>query len=137
MEGKVKWFSEEKGFGFITGHDGIDRYVGARDIKGATLPNNGSLVEFEHTEAAKGPKAINVQIKEKGEGIQNERVTCPSCNKTMIPRLYGNPPKESRCPFCGNVYKKFPLSTGELIILITFIVGLLIFFLLVIDRILN
>ena len=50
MKGKVKWFSRERGFGFITGEDGIDRFFNVQAIKGSELPNYGDVVEFEHQE---------------------------------------------------------------------------------------
>lgn len=125
MEGKVKWFSKEKGFGFIVGNDGIERFFGVRNIKGVNLPNNGDFVTFESAEGKKGPKALNITIIKKGESSSDERETCSSCGKKMIPRIITGPPlvhgqggwtpvpKKSVCPFCGNLHKKFPPSTGE------------------------
>ena len=127
MEGKVKWFSEQKGFGFIVGNDGIERFFRVRDIKGVDLPNNGALVEFESAEGKKGPKAINIVITSKGESRSDERISCRSCGKKMIPRIITGPPlvhgqgswtpvpKKSVCPFCGSLHQKFPPSAGEMI----------------------
>ena len=61
--GKVKWFNDSKGFGFITSEDGVDAFVHHGDIQGEgykTL-NEGDDVEFEMTEGPKGPKALNVR----------------------------------------------------------------------------
>jgi len=110
MKGKVKWFSREKGFGFITGEDGIDRFFNVQSIKGSELPNYGDIVEFEHQEGKKGPRATNVVIIEKSEHNQkDDRVICPHCGKKMVPRLitYQGSIKKSVCPFCGGTYKDF------------------------------
>lgn len=63
MYGKVKWFNQEKGYGFVVG-DGEeeDRYFNVRMIKGAELPSNGDIVEFEPTEGPKGLRAAQVKI---------------------------------------------------------------------------
>lgn len=61
--GTVKWFNNEKGFGFITSEDGTDAFVHHSDIQGdgfKTL-DEGDSVEFEMTQGAKGPKAVNVR----------------------------------------------------------------------------
>jgi CspA family cold shock protein len=58
--GKVKWFNENKGFGFILQEDGgQDIFVHYSEIKqdGFRTLNEGELVEFELTESAKGPQA--------------------------------------------------------------------------------
>ena len=61
--GKVKWFNDSKGFGFITADDGTDVFVHHSDIQGAGFKSlaEGDSVEFEITEGPKGPKAANVQ----------------------------------------------------------------------------
>ncbi len=61
--GKVKWFNESKGFGFITGDDGKDVFVHYSDLAGEgfrTLAEDDA-VEFEVAEGDRGPKAINVK----------------------------------------------------------------------------
>ena len=60
--GKVKWFNEAKGYGFLTVEDGKDVFVHYSAISGdgfRTL-NEGDEVEFEITEGPKGPQAVNV-----------------------------------------------------------------------------
>jgi CspA family cold shock protein len=60
--GKVKWFSAEKGFGFIEREDGSDVFVhfSAIDMDGFKTLEEGTEVEFEVVEGVKGPQAANV-----------------------------------------------------------------------------
>ncbi|MBI5378567.1 MAG: cold-shock protein [Nitrospirae bacterium] len=62
MKGKVKWFNESKGFGFITAETGKDVFVHFTAIQdnGFKTLSEGQEVEFEITEGPKGPQASNV-----------------------------------------------------------------------------
>jgi cold shock protein len=60
--GTVKWFSQEKGYGFITGEDGRDVFVHHTSIEGEGFRTlaDGERVEFEVMEEPRGVKAVNV-----------------------------------------------------------------------------
>ena len=61
--GKVAWFNDSKGFGFITPDVGDkDVFVHYSKIagKGHRTLNDGDVVEFEVEQAEKGPQAVNV-----------------------------------------------------------------------------
>jgi CspA family cold shock protein len=60
--GTVKWFSDEKGYGFITPDDGSkDLFVHQTALaNGYSLPE-GAKVTFDAEEGDKGPRAVNVQ----------------------------------------------------------------------------
>jgi len=60
--GKVKWFNESKGFGFITGDNGKDVFAHYSAIAGdgfKTL-NEGDAVSYEVVDGDKGPRAQNI-----------------------------------------------------------------------------
>jgi cold shock protein len=62
--GVVKWFSDEKGFGFITPDDGAkDLFVHHTSIQsdGYRSLAEGAKVEYESEQGDKGPKAVNVR----------------------------------------------------------------------------
>lgn len=62
MYGKVKWFNQEKGYGFIEREDGGDVFVHYSAISGEGFKTlaEGQEVEFEIVEGARGPQAANV-----------------------------------------------------------------------------
>ena len=62
--GRVKWFDEKKGFGFIEREEGNDVFVHFRAINsdGFKTLTEGQEVEFEVEQGQKGPQAANVQI---------------------------------------------------------------------------
>ena len=61
--GRVKWFNDSKGFGFIETDDGTDAFVHHSDIQGEGYKSltEGDAVEFEISQGDKGPKATNVR----------------------------------------------------------------------------
>jgi CspA family cold shock protein len=61
-QGKVKWFSAQKGYGFIAQEEGKDVFVHVSEL----APGVGTLteeqaVEFDVTDGQKGPQAVNVR----------------------------------------------------------------------------
>ncbi len=66
MQGTVKWFDSAKRFGFITlSEGGKDVFVHADDIQDPSKSlSDGDLVEFEVTQAEKGPQAKDVRVTE-------------------------------------------------------------------------
>ncbi len=120
MQGRVKWFSNDKGYGYIVADDGDDHYFNVRDIKGVDLPRNGDTVCFDSGQSNKGLRASSIEIVAKdrvGKEISrsDDRAQCGSCGIKMVPRLvyrrslvgYRNQPVESICPYCAGTYRDF------------------------------
>ncbi|MCK5779840.1 MAG: cold-shock protein [Psychrilyobacter sp.] len=64
LKGTVKWFNEEKGFGFIQGEDGKDYFAHFSQInkEGFKTLREEEEVTFDVTEGAKGPQASNIEV---------------------------------------------------------------------------
>jgi cold shock protein len=62
MQGKVKWFNAEKGYGFIEREDGGDVFVhfSAIQTEGFKTLEEGQSVSFDIVEGNRGPQAANV-----------------------------------------------------------------------------
>jgi len=62
LRGNVKWFSDSKGYGFITPEEGRDVFVhfSAITMEGFKTLTEGQEVEFDVSEGPKGPQASNV-----------------------------------------------------------------------------
>ncbi len=63
-KGTVKWFDSKKGYGFISDEAGNDVFVHFSGLvmEGYKTLDEGATVEFEVTEGAKGPQAVNVTV---------------------------------------------------------------------------
>jgi CspA family cold shock protein len=65
LTGTVKWFSDSKGYGFISTAEGKDVFVHFSAINGSSGRKNlyeGQQVEFEIEQGPKGPQAANVTV---------------------------------------------------------------------------
>ena len=62
MKGTVKWFNNQKGYGFISDENGDDVFVhySGLNMDGFKSLDEGAQVELDVTEGAKGPQATNV-----------------------------------------------------------------------------
>jgi CspA family cold shock protein len=62
MKGTVKWFNNQKGYGFISDETGKDVFVHYSGLAGDGFKSldEGQYVEFDVQDGAKGPQAVNV-----------------------------------------------------------------------------
>ncbi|OJF96519.1 cold-shock protein [Alkalibacterium sp. 20] len=63
VQGKVKWFNAEKGFGFVEveGHEDVFVHFSAIDSEGYKSLDDGEEIEFEIVDGERGPQAANVR----------------------------------------------------------------------------
>ena len=63
--GTVKWFNAEKGYGFISNDEGgedVFVHFSGLNMEGFKTLEEGAAVEFDITDGAKGPQAVNVEV---------------------------------------------------------------------------
>lgn len=60
MKGKIKFFNEVKGFGFIAGEDGKEYFVHSTGLNKDISVREGDAVSFEIEQGDKGPRAVKV-----------------------------------------------------------------------------
>jgi CspA family cold shock protein len=74
--GRVKWFSLEKGFGFIANDEGEDVYLAATSLpEGIATVKPGTKLEFSIADSRKGPQALSVHIIDAPPSlVENSRV---------------------------------------------------------------
>jgi len=111
--GTVQWFSNSKGYGFIRGQDGVERFFHVTDLAGGFIPDRGASVFFQSRQDGKGPRAVGVVLNPtygcNKPFRRDGRGSCPHCSRPIVPRMtfwYGRPYK-SYCTFCGGVIQDF------------------------------
>ncbi|GAA3608762.1 cold shock domain-containing protein [Marihabitans asiaticum] len=72
--GKVKWYDQEKGFGFISGDDGEDVFLHANALpQGTETLKGGTRVEFGIVEGRRGSQALSVQVLDPAPSVTANR----------------------------------------------------------------
>ena len=92
LEGKIKFFNKDKGFGFIYTNKFDDHFFNVKDVDGFDLPNRGDIVKFESNSGKKGLFATQITITSSKQ--EEGKVSCPSCNNMVMPKTTHNPRKE-------------------------------------------
>ncbi len=62
MNGTVKFFNQQKGFGFVTSEDGNEYFVHFSGVKEGVELRENDAVTFDVEEGDRGPKAVNVDL---------------------------------------------------------------------------
>lgn len=109
VNGLVKWFSSDRGYGYITNNENVDLYFGVKDVIGADLPENGdkvSYTEYIGKESSVAAKNINI-LERKNPALK--QVVCEHCKREVEPKPwyyggsdYTSVTVELLCPFCGH-----------------------------------
>jgi len=73
MEGTVKWFNRQKGYGFIAGDDGNEYFVHHTSLAEGTFIRDNDKVSFDPDKGDRGPVAKNVKLLEKGSERAEEK----------------------------------------------------------------
>ncbi len=72
MEGTVKWFNRQKGYGFIAGEDGEEYFIHHSALAEGTFIRDNDKVSFDPVDGDKGKQAQNVVLLQKGSEIAAE-----------------------------------------------------------------
>jgi cold shock protein len=115
MRGRVKWFSNERGYGFITDERNEDHHFSVRDVVGPLLPHGGEPAEFDAGHGGRGAFARKVRVvgpapvKARSSYVRDDRITCGYCQRQMVPRViaYRGNVERTVCPFCSGIHQDF------------------------------
>ncbi|MBN1793203.1 cold shock domain-containing protein [Candidatus Woesearchaeota archaeon] len=62
MKGRVKFFNQSKGFGFVAAEDGKEYFVHVTGLKEGVSLKDNDAVSFEIEQGDRGPKAVQVEL---------------------------------------------------------------------------
>ncbi|MDL9981109.1 cold-shock protein [Microbacterium sp. ASV49] len=81
--GKVRFYDDEKGFGFITSDDGQDVFLHATALPAGAAVKTGTRVEFGTADGKRGPQALSVRILEAPVSL-SKRARTPADDMAVI-----------------------------------------------------
>ena len=123
--GRVKWFSLEKGFGFIANDEGEDVYLAATSLpEGVATVKPGTKLEFSIADSRKGPQALSVHIIDAPPSlVENSRVnsddlaamiedTIKMLDKVGNGLRYGRHPNAQEADRLGRVLRGIATALG-------------------------
>ncbi|MDX9814668.1 MAG: cold shock domain-containing protein [Sulfurimonadaceae bacterium] len=119
FNGIVKFYNVAKGYGFLYADDLVDDvYFHINDWKNKSIPEAGDVVGFDVLKQSNGKtKAASILFLEAAPNKKpkDDRVTCPGCDRKIVPRLVivRGAPSYSMCPYCGCKIRKFIDDDGD------------------------
>ena len=123
MKGIIKWFSPEKGYGYIQSESNENHYFSLQALTQQITPHEGDQVEFTSYQGKKSLNAKEIKIIAESHSTaysslkkrnQEPKVLCIGCNRKMRPLLVYEEHifkkdtylSHSVCPYCSTTYEK-------------------------------
>ncbi|MFA5142393.1 MAG: cold shock domain-containing protein [Candidatus Woesearchaeota archaeon] len=82
MEGSVKWYNKQKGYGFVIGEDGKEYFVHHTSLARGSFLRENDRVSFEPAENERGVQAKNVTLLQKGSELGGSSSKSESTEET-------------------------------------------------------